>query len=102
MRHGSVEKCIANAAHDATYALLNINRTKLENLNYRIFDGARLGIEIKGRFGHPVVPREWFFVPLFAIDEAVERIKDGTIAEYFYDVGSAKLKARSAEKANEK
>jgi hypothetical protein len=35
--------------------------------------------------------KEWFLVPLFAIDEAVERIKDGTIAGYFYDPKAAKL-----------
>jgi hypothetical protein len=31
------------------------------------------------------VPREWFLVPLFAIKDVVERIKDGTIARYVYD-----------------
>lgn len=31
------------------------------------------------RFGNPVVPREWFLVPLYAIDLAVENIWDGTI-----------------------
>src|SRR5437868_5852995 len=43
----------------ATYELYNISRTKLENLIHRIFDAARLDIEIKDRFGQPVVPREW-------------------------------------------
>ena len=99
---GSVEKRIANAAHDATflladveivatYELFNINRTKLENLIHKFFDAARLEIEIKDRFGNPVVPREWFLVPLFAIDEAVEKIKDGSITDYEYDPSSAKL-----------
>jgi hypothetical protein len=63
----------------ATYQLFNINQTKLEGLIHRVFDPARLDIEIKDRFGNPVVPREWFLTPLFAVDEAVERIKDGTI-----------------------
>jgi hypothetical protein len=49
----------------ATYELYNINRTKLENLIHRIFDPARLDIEIKDRFGNPVIPREWFLVPRF-------------------------------------
>ncbi|WP_203072225.1 GIY-YIG nuclease family protein [Falsiroseomonas ponticola] len=78
----------------ATYELFNINRTRLENLIHRIFDPARLEIEIKDRFGNPVVPREWFLVPLFAIDEAVKRIKDGTITSYVYDPGSARLRRR--------
>ena len=99
---GDVPRRIANAKIDptflladveiiATYELYNINRTKLENLVHRIFDAARLNIEIKDRFGQPVVPREWFLVPLFVIDEAVERIKDGTITGYVYDPKAAAL-----------
>jgi hypothetical protein len=74
-----------------TYTLFNINRTKLETLVHRIFDPARLDIEIKDRFGNSVIPREWFLVPLFVIDEAVDRIKDGTIKDYKYDPSSAAL-----------
>jgi hypothetical protein len=59
-----------------------INRAKLENILHRIFAPGQLDIEIKDRFGNPVIPREWFLVPLFVVDEAVERIKDGT-----WDVG---------------
>lgn len=99
---GDVEKRIANAKLDptflmadveivATYTLFNINRTKLENLIHRIFDPARLDIEIKDRFGKPVVPREWFLVPRFVVDDAVERIKDGTITSYVYDPTLARL-----------
>jgi hypothetical protein len=44
----------------ATYKLYNINRIKLENLVHRIFDAARPDIEIKDRFGQPVIPREWY------------------------------------------
>jgi hypothetical protein len=105
---GSVEKRVANAAHDATflladveivatYELFNINRTKLEKLIHKFFDLARLEILIKDRFGQPVVPREWFLVPLFAIDEAVEKIKDGTIGEYRYDPETASLENISAK-----
>jgi hypothetical protein len=75
----------------ATYKLSNINRTKLENLIHRIFDPVRFAIEIKDRFGNPVIPREWFLVPLFMIDEAVERIKDGTITNYQHDAKTAAL-----------
>lgn len=99
---GDVARRIANARLDptflladveivATYELYNINRTKLENLIHRIFDPARLDIEIMDRFGHPVIPREWFLVPRFVVDDAVERIKDGTITEYIYDLKSARL-----------
>jgi hypothetical protein len=75
----------------ATYSLFNINRAKLEALIHRVFDPARLEIEVKDRFGNPVIPREWFLVPLFIIDEAVLRIKDGTITDYVYDPATAAL-----------
>ncbi|MCO4839360.1 MAG: GIY-YIG nuclease family protein [Rhodobacteraceae bacterium] len=99
---GSVEKRISNAKLDptflmadveivTTYELFNINRVKLENLLHRIFESARLDIEILDRFGHPVTPREWFLVPLFAIDEAVERIRDGSIKGLSYDPKLARL-----------
>ena len=78
----------------ATYTLYNINRTKLENIVHRFFESARLKIEIKDRFGNPVTPREWFLVPLFVVDELVERIKDGTIGDYVYDVEGARLVQR--------
>jgi hypothetical protein len=79
----------------ATYELFNINRSKLENLIHRIFEPARFDVEILDRFGRPVVPREWFMVPLFVIDEAVERIRDRTIVDYRYDPASAKLVKQS-------
>ena len=99
---GKVETRIANASLDptflmadvevvATYGLYNVNRVKLENLIHRVFDRAQLNLELKDRFGNSVKPREWFLVPLFIINEAVERIKDGTIIEYIYDPSSAKL-----------
>ena len=84
---------MANVEVVATYELFNINRTKLENLIHRIFEQARLDIEIMDRFGRPVKPREWFLVPLFVIDEAVEKIKDGTISKYIYDPQGAQLVA---------
>lgn len=99
---GDVERRIASAKVDptflladvevvATYELFNINRVRLENLIHRIFDRARLNIEIKDRFGNPVIPREWFLVPRFVVDEAVDRIRDGTITDYTYDPQSAAL-----------
>ena len=78
----------------ATYQLYNINRSKLENLVHRIFASVRLEIEVKDRFGNPVIPHEWFLVPLGAIDEAVEKIRDGTITQYCYDAKTASLALR--------
>ncbi|WP_417034389.1 GIY-YIG nuclease family protein [Comamonas kerstersii] len=99
---GKVETRIANAEHDstyllakvevvATYKLAGINRSRMESLFHRLFAPARLSITINDRFGHPVQPEEWFLVPLFVIDEAVARIKDGSITGYIYDPSAAKL-----------
>jgi len=99
---GDVSRRVANARLDptflmadvevvATYELFNINRTRLENLIHKIFCNARLSIEVKDRFGQPVMPREWFLVPLCVIDEAIEKIRAGTIAEYIYDPQKASL-----------
>jgi hypothetical protein len=99
---GKVETRIANAEHDstyllakvevvATYKLAGINRTRMENLFHRLFERARLNITINDRFGRPVQPEEWFLIPLFVIDEAVARIKDGSITGYIYDPSAAKL-----------
>ncbi|PXW66247.1 Meiotically Up-regulated Gene 113 (MUG113) protein [Loktanella sp. PT4BL] len=86
---------MANVEIVATYELYNINRTRLENLIHRVFEPARLDIEIMDRFGRPVTPKEWFLVPLFAINDAVEKIKDGTIASFAYDPAQAKFIGRS-------
>lgn len=77
----------------ASYELFNINRTKLENLLHTFFAPARLDLQIADRFGNPVRPREWFMVPLFVIDEAVERIRDGSLAEFVYDPKIASLRS---------
>lgn len=102
---GKVEKRIANAKVDptflmadvevvATYELFNINRTKLEHLLHKFFDVARLDIEIADRFGNPVAPKEWFLMPLFVIDEVIEKIRDSSISEYMYDHNKAVLVKR--------
>lgn len=99
---GKVEKRITSANLDptylmadvdvvATYELYNINRAKLEHLIHRFFDKARLDIKINDRFGNPVVPKEWYLVPIFVIDEVVEKIKDGSIDKYQYDPDLAKI-----------
>lgn len=103
---GDVPRRIANAKLDPTYLLADvevvttyelyrIDQTKLENLLHRVFDSARLKIMLTDRFGNPVSPREWFLVPLFVIDEAIERIKDGTITDYRYEPANACLVRRT-------
>ncbi|MFZ1965260.1 MAG: GIY-YIG nuclease family protein [Roseiarcus sp.] len=100
---GDVETRIANAKLDATflladvevvatYTLLDINRSKLENLLHRVLAPARLDLEIADRFGNLVKPREWFLAPLPVIDEVVRRIQDKSILDFEYDPRSAALR----------
>ncbi len=99
---GKVETRVAGADKDATYLLAdvevvatyklhNLNRTRLENIFHRLFGAAQLDLTIEDRFGNPVKPREWFLVPLHVIDEAVERIRDGSITDVVYDPQTAQL-----------
>ena len=97
---GKVQTRIADAENDATYLLApveivaeyklhNLSRTRLENIFHRLFSAVQLDLTIEDRFGKPVKPREWFVVPLHVIDEAVERIRDGTITQIVYDQATA-------------
>ena len=99
---GDVKSRVANAKKDptylladvevvATYKLANVNRTALEALLHKLFARARLDLELKDRFGAQVEPREWFLVPLAVIDEAIEMLKQGTIAGFGYDPETARL-----------
>lgn len=98
----TVQKRIANAKSDPTflmaevevvgsYKLFNIKSSKFENLVQQIFSNVKLDIDIIDRFGNPVKPNEWFFVPLDVIKDAIQKIIDGSITKYFYDPSKAKL-----------
>lgn len=100
-----VQKRLANAPKEATflcaevkivqkYTLYNINRIRMENFIHKFLAPAQLQITIKDRFGNPFTPREWFMVPLFVIDEIVERLKNNTLEEYHYDPQKAALVRR--------
>ncbi len=99
---GDVKSRVANARKDptylladveivATYKLANVNRKALEALLHKFFSAARLDLKLKDRFGSHVEPREWFLLTLPVIDEAIKRIKDGTIGGFRYDPESAGL-----------
>jgi hypothetical protein len=102
---GKVETRISGAKNDptylladveivATYELYNINRAKLEALLHRFLAPARLDLEIPDRFGKSVRPREWYLIPLSAVDRVVKAIQDGSIDTFVYDPGSASVVPR--------
>jgi T5orf172 domain len=99
---GDVKNRIANAKKDPTYLLAdveivaqfklaNINRKRLEAILHKFFSSARLELALPDRFDATVQPREWFMVPLDAIEEALEKIKEGTIDRFRYDLETARI-----------
>lgn len=91
---GDVHRRIADAENDPTFllspaaivtsfTLYNVNRSRLENLLHRFFDPVRADIEITGRFGKAVRPREWFFATPDQVTEVVRRIQDGSITRCY-------------------
>lgn len=99
---GSVETRVAGADKSATYLLagvevaatykvFDVNPRQLEGLLHKVFAPALLDLTLQDRFGNPVRPREWFLVPINAIDEAVQRIRDGSIVGYRYDPSAGRL-----------
>lgn len=102
---GDVKARIGNAKKDptylladvdvvATFKLANINSKRLEGLIHKFFSSARLNLTIKDRFGIDVESTEWFLVPLSVIEEAVDKIVDGTIGNFRYDSETARLVPR--------
>jgi len=99
---GDVRSRVANAKKEptylladveivATYKLANVNRKALEGLLHKLFGAARLDLELKDRFGSQVEPREWFLVPFAVIDEAIQKLMEGTIGGFRYDPETARL-----------
>ena len=102
---GDPEKRVSNAKKETTYLfagvelvavyrLANINCKAFESLLHKFLARARIDLALADRFGGKVQPREWFLVPLPVVEEAVERIKDGSISDYLFDVESARIKRR--------
>jgi hypothetical protein len=102
---GDPQKRVSGASKDPTYLLAgvdlvavyrlaNINCKSLESLLHKFLARARMDLTLADRFGDKVQPREWFLVPLPVIEEVVEKIRDGTISKYMFDVKSAALRLR--------
>ena len=98
----TIQRRIANAKEDptflmadvevvASYRLFNINQKKFEHLIQKIFGSVRLDIQIPDRFGKIYSPKEWFMVPLQEVEKAVEKIIDGTIINYKFDLSKGSL-----------
>jgi hypothetical protein len=102
---GDPEKRVSNAKKETTYLfaavelvavyrLANINCKAFESLLHKFLARARIDLALADRFGGKVQPREWFLVPLPVVEEVVERIKDGSISDYVFDMETASMKRR--------
>ena len=99
---GTVKSRTANATKDPTYLLAEVeliaeftlyglHPKAVEKLLHAFFDEARAGIEINDRFGQPVKPREWFFVPATVVGEALDLLIRNELADYWYDAHQARI-----------
>lgn len=68
-----------------TYTIYNADPAKVESILHAFFGEACLDVEVNDRFGRAVKPREWFVVPMDALDFGIQRLFDGTISRYRYD-----------------
>jgi hypothetical protein len=81
----------AKAELVASFELYNINSHKLETLLHKIFASVRLEIEIPDRFGKTYRPQEWFCVSLDTIQDAVEKLKEGSLNNYQFNIETGLL-----------
>lgn len=92
----TVQERIKNAANDPTYLMApvkivsswmcyNMNTQKFEQLIQRFFGHTCLEIDVYDNNGKRHSPREWFIVPLEAIEQAITLIISGEIVSYRYD-----------------
>ena len=92
----SVHERIKNAENDPTYLMApvkivsswmcyNMNTQKFEQLIQRFFGHTCLEIDVYDNNGKRHSPREWFIVPLEAIEQAITLIISGEIVNYRYD-----------------
>lgn len=92
----SVKQRIQNAEQDPTYLMAdarlvtefqtyNLNPHKLELLLHTFFAESCLNLDVFDSEGKRYTPREWFVVPLHAIETAVQLLINGEIVNYRYD-----------------
>ena len=92
----SVQERIKNAENEPTYLMApvkiesewmcyNMNTQKFESLIHRFFGHTCLEIDVFDNNGIRHTPREWFIVPLNAIEQAITLLISGDIVNYMYD-----------------
>ena len=102
----TVQERIKNAENEPTYLMApvkiesswrcyNINARKFEQLIQRFFGHSCLEIDVFDNKGKRYNPREWFIVPLDAIERAITLIISGEIINYEFDRESKSIVKRN-------
>ena len=92
----SVQERIKNAENEPTYLMApvkiesswmcyNINAQKFESLIHQFFGNSCLEVDVFDKKGIRHTPREWFIVPLEAVEQSITLIISGDIINYRYD-----------------
>ena len=99
---GEVEDRTRYAEHDPaflegpvevveSFACYNLNPRKFEGLVHAFLADRRLRIQLQGKRGQIIRPREWFAVPPATAIQVVENIVNGTITQYRLDAVSGRV-----------
>ncbi|QVY66879.1 GIY-YIG nuclease family protein [Polaribacter sp. Q13] len=91
-----VEQRIKNAENEVTYLMAsvsiesswkcyNMNAQKFEKLIHNFFGSSCLEVDVFDKKGKRHTPREWFVVPLEAIEQVIALIITEKIMDYKYD-----------------
>ncbi|WP_261793691.1 GIY-YIG nuclease family protein [Psychroserpens burtonensis] len=92
----SVQERIMNAENEPTYLMApvkiesswscyNMNAQKFEQLIHQFFGNSCLEVDVFDKKGIRHTPREWFIVPLEAVEQSITLIISGKIVNYSYD-----------------
>jgi hypothetical protein len=92
----TVQDRIKNAENEPTYLMApvriesswmcyNMNARKFEQLIHKFFGHSCLEVDVFDGNGIRHTPREWFIVPMQAIEQAIALIMSGDIVDYRYD-----------------
>ncbi|MBC18544.1 MAG: hypothetical protein CL942_16020 [Desulfovibrio sp.] len=77
---------MADVSFVKAYKCFNMNSQRLEQKLHAFFGKVCLNIDIYDKPGRRHVPREWFMVPLEAIEQAIYLLLEGKITDFVYDV----------------
>lgn len=73
-----------------------MNAQKFEKLIHKFFGSSCLEVDVFDKKGIRHTPREWFIVPLKAIEQAIALIITEKILEYEYDAVNKIVKSKKS------